>query len=371
MTNQNDHMNPPSHSSSPQSEITFSLSYFGADTYQDENKYQLYLESAKFADTHGFDAVWTPERHFHRFGTLYPNPSVLSAAIAAVTKSIHIRAGSVVPPLQDPIRVAEEWSVVDNLSNGRVGIAVASGWHHRDFVLAPHNYADRKELTSERIKIIRRLWRGENISLPDGIGETSQIQIYPRPIQSELPIWITVSGENPKSFLFPGVNGFNLFTSLLGKTVEQLAEGISLYRNSLSDNGHDPRSGKVTLMVHTFLGHDLEAVREQARVPFMNYMRAFLSLLAPVSAKANTADKAPQFDLEKVVQFAFERYSRTASLIGTPESCLPIVDKLKAIGVDEIACLIDWMDPMAALAALEPLYSLVKLTNNSNQTVPV
>src|SRR5437667_11324855 len=98
--------------------MDFSLLYFASDEGQDVgNRYRLLLEGAKFADQHGFDAVWTPERHFHAFGGLYPNPSVTSAAVAAVTGRIKIRAGSVVLPLQNPIRVAEEWSVVDNLSS--------------------------------------------------------------------------------------------------------------------------------------------------------------------------------------------------------------------------------------------------------------
>jgi len=81
--------------------------------------------------------LYGSERHFHRFGGSYTNPSVTSAIIAAVTNRIAIRAGSVVLPLHDPIRVAEEWSIVDNLSGGRVGMAIASGWHVDDFVFAP------------------------------------------------------------------------------------------------------------------------------------------------------------------------------------------------------------------------------------------
>ena len=80
------------------------------------DRYRLLLEGARFADRHGFAAVWTPERHFHAFGGLYPNPAVTGAALAAITERIGIRAGSVVLPLHNPIRVAEEWSVVDNLS---------------------------------------------------------------------------------------------------------------------------------------------------------------------------------------------------------------------------------------------------------------
>src|SRR5262249_36642496 len=86
--------------------LGFSLFYFAsADSGSPDAKYRLLLEGAKFADQHGYEAVWTPERHFHAFGGLYPNPSVTSAALAAVTEHVGIRAGSVVLPLHNPIRV--------------------------------------------------------------------------------------------------------------------------------------------------------------------------------------------------------------------------------------------------------------------------
>src|SRR5690606_26160226 len=59
----------------------------------ESSRYRLLLEGARFADRHGFKAVWTPERHFHSFGGLYPNPAVVGAAIAAVTERVEIRAG--------------------------------------------------------------------------------------------------------------------------------------------------------------------------------------------------------------------------------------------------------------------------------------
>ncbi|MGE0350268.1 LLM class flavin-dependent oxidoreductase, partial [Hydrogenophaga sp.] len=68
--------------------MDFSLYYWGNDDGAGPKKYELLLEGAKFADQHGFCAVWTPERHFHAFGGPYPNPSVTGAAVAAVTQSI-------------------------------------------------------------------------------------------------------------------------------------------------------------------------------------------------------------------------------------------------------------------------------------------
>src|SRR5215217_9633370 len=90
--------------------LDFSLFFFSSDGSTNKpDKYNLLLDCARFADAAGFRAIWTPERHFQEFGGLYPNPSVLAAALAMITKRIQIRAGSVVLPLHNPVRVAEEW----------------------------------------------------------------------------------------------------------------------------------------------------------------------------------------------------------------------------------------------------------------------
>ena len=117
----------------------FSLFFFAADAENpmEDFAYKLLIEASKFADANGFKAVWTPERHFGAFGGLYPNPAVTSAALAMVTENLHLRAGSVIPSFHNPLRLAEEWAVVDNLSNGRIGLSVAAGWHHDDFVSSP------------------------------------------------------------------------------------------------------------------------------------------------------------------------------------------------------------------------------------------
>src|ERR1044072_728353 len=132
--------------------MDFGIMFFPTGQRRNENKYHLLIEAAKYADERGFCAVWTPERHFHEFGGLYPNPALTSAALAAITKRVQLRAGSVVLPLHHPIRVAEEWAFVDNLSHGRVAVSFASGWHADDFVFVPENYADRKQLMLQQIE---------------------------------------------------------------------------------------------------------------------------------------------------------------------------------------------------------------------------
>ena len=343
---------------------TFSLFYFGAEPSVNENKYRLYLESAKFADVNKFEAIWTPERHFHNVGKLYPNPATLSAALSTITTNVKLRAGSVVVPLHDPVRVAEEWAVVDNLSQGRIGIASASGWHPRDFSFFPQNYADRKQVMLESIQVLQRLWRGEAIKRIDGIGKESLIRIFPEPIQSELPLWLTAGGSED-TFIRAGKLGANLLTHLLGQTIPELAEKIAKYRAARAEAGHDPKMGRVTLMIHAFVGEDIQETLSAARAPFMSYMQEHLDLMRAWAKSLGTnVDDLMDKD-RSLAEFAFERYSRTASLIGTPQTCLAVANQLQEVGVDEIACLIDWMDTEKALRALPYLKQLYDLTRAS------
>ena len=347
-------------------EVDFSLFYFASDDNTGgDDIYELLMQGARFADEHGFSAVWTPERHFHAFGGTYPNPSVTSAALAAITRRVEIRAGSVVIPLHDPLRVAEEWAVVDNLSKGRVALSFASGWHANDFVLAPDCYENRHEVMYRNIELVRKLWRGEAVTRRTGAGSEIEVRIHPRPVQPELRFWLTAAG-NPETFRTAGRLGANLLTHLLGQTIPELTEKIRIYRAARREHGHEGE-GQVTLMLHTFVGEDLEAVRESVRVPFSNYLKSSISLLrdsARTLGRDLDSGRVTETDMEAVVAHAFDRYFGTAALLGTPDTCLRIIGRLKEAGVDEVGCLIDFGVKHQEVLASLPYLAELKARSN-------
>ncbi len=350
----------------PDKKLDFSLFYFANDAGNGNgDKYRLLIEGAKFADEHGFAAVWTPERHFHAFGALFPNASVTSAALAMVTKRIQIRAGSVVLPLHHPIRIAEEWSVVDNLSNGRIAVSFASGWHDRDFAFAPVNYESRKKIMFDGIETVRKLWRGETVRCLTGAGVETEIRTFPRPVQTELPVWITGSGQQ-ETFRKAGELGANLLTHLLGQSLEELAAKIRIYRAARAE--HHEGEGRVALMLHTFVGQDLNAVREKVRKPFCDYLKSSTDLLKSLgrdgSGEGSDLKNVAEHDLDAMAQRAFDRYFTRFGLLGTPESCQPLINQLKSIGVDEVACLINFgVDHHSVIDSLPELQRLLELSN--------
>ena len=354
----------------PTRPVGFSLFYFSADEQeQARDKYRLLMEGARFADTHGFEAVWTPERHFHAFGGLYPNPSVTGAAVAAITTRVGIRAGSCVLPLHHPARVAEEWSVVDNLSGGRAGISFAAGWQPNDFVFRPENYADAKESMFRDITRVQQLWRGEALPFPGPHGEV-EVRTLPRPVQRELPVWITTAG-NPETFEQAGRFGANLLTHLLGQSVEELARKIAAYRAAWREAGH-VGEGRVTLMLHTFVGEDDDAVRAIVRAPMKAYLRTSVGLIKQYAGVFPTLRRRPGStggdvdfasltpeETEALLDFSFERYFTTSALFGSVQTAAAMVEKVRAIGVDELACLVDFgLDTDTVLAHLPHLDAL-------------
>ncbi|XWK88454.1 MAG: MupA/Atu3671 family FMN-dependent luciferase-like monooxygenase [Phormidium sp.] len=348
-----------------QKSIEFSLYYFGS--YEAEfrtNKYNLLFEGAKFGDRHGFTAIWIPERHFHAFGGFSPNPSVIAAALARETQTIQIRSGSVVLPLHHPIRVAEEWAVVDNLSQGRVGIAFASGWHPNDFVFAPQSFGKHRELMYQEIATVQKLWQGESVEVLDGTGKQIRVKTYPQPMQPKLPIWITIV-KNPNNYIKAGEIGAGILTNFLGQSIEDLAHNIALYRESLTKHGYKAEAGKVTVLLHTFVGADLEQVRKLAKEPFLNYLKSSMGLLQSMFQSQGMPadfDQLTEEDRDFLLSTSYKRYVQTATLIGTPDSCRQVIEDLRSIGVDEIACFIDFgVDEKLVLENLPHLNTLKEI----------
>jgi natural product biosynthesis luciferase-like monooxygenase protein len=364
----------------PKKPIDFSLFYFSADEAQGgANKYKLLLEGAKYADRNGFKAVWTPERHFHAFGGLYPNPAVTGAAVAAVTQHVGIRAGSVVLPLHHPARVAEEWSVVDNISQGRVGISFASGWQPNDFVLKPENFKDNKNVMLRNIEVVRQLWRGQAVTFDNPLGEKVETRTLPRPVQKELPYWVTSAG-NPQTFIDAGRIGANVLTHLLGQTVEELGDKIAAYRKAYKDAGHQGE-GYVSLMLHSFVAPDMAFVRATVKQPLIDYLKTSLNLVKQyawtfpafkrregMDASQGSVDlqSLAADEMDALMEYSFERYFEGSGLFGTPESCGAMVERIKAVGVDDVACLIDFgIDGDTVLAHLPHLNRLRALSQPS------
>src|SRR5262249_28306634 len=156
-----------------------------------------------------------------------------------------------------------------------------------------------------------------------------------RPIQRELPVWLTAAG-NPDTLRMAGRMGLNLLTHLLGQALDEVSAKIALYRKAWREAGH-PGHGHVTLMLHTFVGDSIEAVKDVVREPLIGYLRKSADLIkgyawafsafkhAPNAKGEVDFSTLPKEEMDALLEHAFERYFGTSGLFGTAESCLETV----------------------------------------------
>lgn len=340
----------------------FGIFFFAAVGDRSEETYHLMLSAARRADTLGFGFVSTPERHFHRFGGAFPNPAVTSAAIAAVTRRIQIRAGSVVTPLHPASRIVEDFAVVDGISGGRAAISVGSGWNVNDFVIAPGKYESRREQMTRDVADIREAWRTGRWTGPTPLGTEATLPLYPRPVQPELPVWVTAS-RSEGTFVEAGRLGCNILTHLENQDVDSLAGKIALYRAARAEAGREG-PGTVTVMMHTYVAEDPESARTVGGGALRDYLLSAIDLEAgAVQAGGRMSGNKEGRDVlsaahaqQKLADLGVNRYLSGNSLIGSVEECTRTARRVRAAGVDEIACLVDFVrDPAQVLASLELL----------------
>jgi natural product biosynthesis luciferase-like monooxygenase protein len=303
--------------------------YFFASTahYDPTTYYDFVLNASIFADQQNFEAAWFPERHFVSFGGFSPNPAVLASAVATRTRNLRLRAGSVAAPLHHAVRIAEEWSMIDGLSQGRVGLSFASGWHETDFILAENSHNLRKDITLQRIEQVRALWAGKTIEFFDTDGKSHGVRLSPEPVTKILPIWITSAG-NPETYKLAGSLGIGIMCALFNQTLRQLQRKIELYRSAWRDAGH-PGRGHVVTMVHTCVSED-KKIYDQIRPVMKDYLLSF-STQEPDSIIEND-----------VLDAAVDSYFDGPSLLGSSKKAYQVLVDLGQNDIDEVGALIDF-----------------------------
>lgn len=341
----------------PKSRVDFGLYFFGDDA---PDKFSQILQAAQYADQAGFHSFWLPERHFNPFGGFAPKPAVISAALANATEHIQIRA-SVLAPLHHPVGLAEEWSVVDNLSNGRTGIAMASGWFVNDFVLNPTAWGQQRDVMLDNMNAVQHLWKGNALSVNGPDGTLTEVTLHPRPIQPGLPMWLTTLG-NRQNYIDAGHKGIGILTNMIGQKLDDLAENIRLYRQARKEAGFDPHEGHITVLLHTLIMDDAAQAIETAREPFCHYLNSSVTLFQKMVVQEGLEadfDSLTDEDRAFLLGAAYRRYLKGNALIGDIDSCEAVINTLHAIGVTEIACFVDFgVEPALMRASFDNITKL-------------
>ncbi len=238
------------------------------------------VEIMEAAERHGFHSVWTAEHHFSDYG-FCASPAIAIAAVAQTTSRIRLCSGVAVLPFHHPLRVAEEFAMLDLLTDGRVELGIGRGYQPTEFAGYGIDQSRSTEMFDESIEVILRAWSEETFSHNGTYYQFENVSVRPRPLQRPRPpIWM--AAISPESFAKAGRLGLNLLCSpIFGGSLEVAQKGLDDYWSALEANGHDPSSREVAALCAMYCGETQESARQEFAAPVTWYFNNLGKYVAP------------------------------------------------------------------------------------------
>ncbi|MBD8499877.1 Atu2307/SP_0267 family LLM class monooxygenase [Paenibacillus arenosi] len=195
------------------------------------------VEEIVLADQVGLDVFGIGEHHRKDYAA--SSPAVVLSAAATQTKRIRLTSAVTVISSSDPVRVFQDFSTLDGLSNGRAEIMAGRGSFIESFPLFGYDLNDYDELFQEQLELLLMIRESEKVIWKGGHRPAiNNLGVYPRPVQSPLPVWIG-SGGNQESVIRAGLMGLPLMLAIIGGSPLRFAPLVQLYKRAASHAGHD------------------------------------------------------------------------------------------------------------------------------------
>jgi alkanesulfonate monooxygenase SsuD/methylene tetrahydromethanopterin reductase-like flavin-dependent oxidoreductase (luciferase family) len=321
------------------------LSLFSiADSYPelsgpDYDRYGEMVDLATVADEAGLSGFWVAEHHFHP-GGVCPSPAVLLAAAAARTRRVRLGVLVSVLPFHEPVQVAEEYALLDQLSGGRLNMGVGSGYISLEFEGFGVDPAQKREMFDHHLRLILAAWKGESVRADDPHGAPVTLNVRPRQ-RPHPPVWIAVQRREAIPFVARWGTSIAMVPYATVHDLTELTEEIREYREALPTG----TTGSVSVALHLYAGSDVA--------------RARLALQRYLDSRLATQSK---FYQEKVQR---EPWMATAAgiegagfaLFGTAREVAERLRAFERAGVDEVLGIFDFggIGPEAAAGSIRAL----------------
>ncbi len=282
------------------------------------------IELCELADELGYDSCWVGEHHFSEFGVM-PNPAVWLAAVAQRTKRIRLGPAVSVLPFRHPLQVVEDYAIVDQLSRGRLNLAVGSGAIPAEFDGFDMDISEKARRFDEALDVVRAAVRGEPVHHEGDYIRIDRVGTNVPPVSPNGPP-LYVATNRIDAARQVGARGDNLLT-----LVPPDSEGpgivtgrLRAHREGAAKSGLDVDHA-VAIMAH--VAESDEAARQNARPALIRFLQ--------------THEDVPSEAAERVFRDACERRS---VLCGSPETFAAGLRQLQDAGARHVVLWADFGD---------------------------
>src|ERR1700704_2098435 len=256
--------------------MEFGVQFFpsvGPDKKTAEQYWGEALQLTQRAEQLGYASVRTVEHYFHPYGGYSPDPLIFLSAAAAVTRTMRLITGAVLPVFNNPLKLAGQIGMVDAISKGRVEIGFARAFLPHEFARFGISMDESRARFDEGLEQIRRLLEEENVTAQGRFHSFDKVTSLPRPTQKPRPPFWIAALSTKESFENAGTLGHCLMgIPLVGAHMQSL---LQVYRDAWTRAGH-PGHGKVMLAFHMYCAETREKAVAIARAPLNQYLKSIV-----------------------------------------------------------------------------------------------
>ncbi|WP_405140444.1 LLM class flavin-dependent oxidoreductase [Sphaerisporangium sp. NBC_01403] len=262
--------------------LGYELEVRGRTREVERQTFENVIDQVVLGDRLGCDTAWFVEHHFTRGFSHSSAPDLVLAAISQRTERIHLGLGVVLLPFQSPIRTAERVATLDVLSNGRVEFGTGRGASPLEYQAFQRPFEQSRRIWEDSLEAVLAIWNadGEPVSRSNEFFEIPDVAVYPRPTQvPHPPVW--VASTSLEGYLAAARHGYNLLGMTMLKGIDDVAADIARYKECLADNGFDPATRRIALMIPWHVAPTREEAIETAADPVLWYIRRQVNLVTP------------------------------------------------------------------------------------------
>lgn len=218
------------------------------------------VEEVKLMDKLGLDFFGIGEHHREDYAVA--SPEIFLASLSTVTQRIKLGSAVSVISSTDPVKLFQDFATVDLLSKGRAEIMAGRGSFIESFPLFGLDLKDYDALFDEKLRLLVQLNQEKTITWSGEFRKPLYKQeIFPRPQQEQLPIWVAVGGT-PASVIRAGKLGLPVMFAIIGGDWRNFKPLFEYYKQAYLDNGHDSEKFQVGVHMHSFFGEDSQSVAD-------------------------------------------------------------------------------------------------------------
>jgi len=277
-----------------------------------QHRLQEIMEEIKLMDEVGLDYFGIGEHHRPDYAV--PSPEIVLAAAASVTKRIKLGSAVSVISSSDPVKLYQNFAMIDLLSGGRAELMAGRGSFIESFPLFGYNLQDYEALFTEKLDLLLAINNNERVTWSGKFRASLDNQeVLPRAVNNDLSIWIAVGGT-PQSVVRAGKLGLPLMIAIIGGSPAQFKPLFELYKKTYIEHGHDLSRFRVGIHAHALFGDNDQALS-----------RNYFPLYAAQMDRVGRSRGWPPYQRS---QFDFGKSKHGALFIGEPDA---MVEKILAM----------------------------------------